>query len=203
MLTIHSTDNKIEYTFHGCDHFARVIEPHALLQLCLFLGFLLILIIFRCQKCFLSSHGPICVFGEGFGHSSTQALINGICVPTVVISCSLLLVKLEHCSNKFTLSVVDNGKESEYPPLRVEIPLSVKFSMDPRETLACRDVIELTKTFKCDGTTCKREIELHAGTLSLIHAQHMLKACLRFISTSSESTKVGPIYSTVLSLIFG
>ena len=191
MLTIRSTDNDIGVTFHGCDHFARVIEPQALLQLSLFLGFLLMLITFRCQKCFLSSHGSICVFGEGFGHSSTQALINGICVPTVVISNYLLLVKVEHCSDKFTLSVVDNGKESEYPPLRVEIPLSVKFSMDPREILACRDVLELTKTFKCEGTSCKREIELHADTLSLIHAQHMLKACLRFISTSSESTKVG------------
>ena len=191
MLTIHSTDNEIGVTFHGCEHFTRVIEQQALLQLSLFFGFLLILITFRCQKCFLSSHGSICVFGEGFGHSSTQALINGICVPTVVISYFLFLVKLEHCSDKFTLSVVDNGKECEYPPLRVEIPLSVKFSMDPRETLACRDVLELTKTFKCDGTTCKREIELHADTLSLLHAQHMLKACLRFISTSSESTKVG------------
>ena len=160
------------------------------------------LITFRCQKCFLSSHGSICVFGESFGYSSTQALINGICVPTVVISDSLLLVKLEHCSDKFTLSVVENGKESEYPPLRVEIPLSVKFSMDPRETLACRDVLELTKTFKCDGTTCKREIELHADTLSLVHAQHMLQACLRFISTSSESTKVGAYLSSHVKLYY-
>ena len=191
MLTIHSTGNNIGVTFHGCEHFARVKLQQPLLQLSLFLGFLLILITFRCHKCFLSSHGSICVLGEHFSHSSTQALINGICVPTVVISYYLLLVKLEHCSDKFTLSVVDNGKESEYPPLRVEIPLSVKFSMDPSETLACLDVLELTKTFKCDGTTCKREIELHADTLSLIHAQHILKACLRFISTSSESTKVG------------
>ena len=122
MLTIHSTGNEIGVNFHGCDHFSRVNEPQDLLQFCLFLGFLLILT-FRCQKCFLSSHGPICVFGEGFGYSSTQALINGICVPTVVISYNLLLAKLEHCSDKFTLSVVDNGKESEYPSLRVEVPL--------------------------------------------------------------------------------
>ena len=145
MFTIHATDNVIGVTFHGCDHFARVIEPQGLLQLSLFLGFLLMLINFRCQKCF-PSHGSICVFGEGFGHSSTHARINGICVPTVVISNYLLLVKVEHCSDKFTLSVVDNGKESEYPPLSVEIPLS--------------------ETIKCDGTTCKREIELHADTLS-------------------------------------
>ena len=157
MLTIHSTVNEIGVNFHGCDHFARVIEPQDLLQFCLFLGFLLILT-FRCQKCFLSSHGPICVFGEGFGYSSTQALINGICVPTVVVSYNLLLAKLEHCSDKFTLSVVDNGKESEYPSLRVEVPLSLKFSMDPRETLACRDVLELTKTFKFDGQDPEVEV---------------------------------------------